>query len=162
MTALRTWLVRRVMGRLRIDDDIVRHLSTFQRLGETFDLESPGEMLPIGARTISWAYTAPFVPAFVSSSIVGLHRSGATMRSKPPARNSDATDHHSANDGSCAPCPTSSCSKFAARPFHPLSSQRFTVCGHAPVDPTVAHTPKQFMCRSRRATGTQFAVMWCM
>src|SRR5437763_5129660 len=52
MSAVRTWLVRRVMGRLRIDDDIVRHLSTFQRLGETFDLESPGEMLPIGARTI--------------------------------------------------------------------------------------------------------------
>ena len=40
------------MGRLRIDDDIVRHLSTFQRLGEKFDLESPGELLPIGARTV--------------------------------------------------------------------------------------------------------------
>ncbi|HEV3226519.1 MAG TPA: hypothetical protein VGZ52_06785, partial [Acidimicrobiales bacterium] len=52
MSRLRTWAVRRVMGRLRIDDDIVRHLSTFQRLGETFDLESPGEMLPIGARTV--------------------------------------------------------------------------------------------------------------
>lgn len=40
------------MGRLRIDDDIVRHLSTFQRLGETLELESPGELLPIGARTV--------------------------------------------------------------------------------------------------------------
>jgi hypothetical protein len=40
------------MGRLRIDDDIVRHLSTFQRLGETLEIESPGEMLPIGARTV--------------------------------------------------------------------------------------------------------------
>src|ERR1043166_3675884 len=40
------------MGRLRIDDDIVRHLSTFQRLGERLDLESPGELLPIGARTV--------------------------------------------------------------------------------------------------------------
>jgi hypothetical protein len=40
------------MGRMRIDDDIVRHLSTFQRLGEKLDLESPGELLPIGARTV--------------------------------------------------------------------------------------------------------------
>jgi hypothetical protein len=40
------------MGRLRIDDDIVRHLSTFQRLGETVEVESPGELLPIGARTV--------------------------------------------------------------------------------------------------------------
>jgi hypothetical protein len=40
------------MGRMRIDDDIVRHLSTFQRLGETFEVESPGELLPIGARTV--------------------------------------------------------------------------------------------------------------
>jgi hypothetical protein len=40
------------MGRLRIDDDIVRHLSTFQRLGETFEVQSPGELLPIGARTV--------------------------------------------------------------------------------------------------------------
>jgi hypothetical protein len=52
MSGLKNWAARRVMGRLRIDDDIVRHLSTFQRLGETFDLESPGEMLPIGARTV--------------------------------------------------------------------------------------------------------------
>jgi hypothetical protein len=99
------------------------------------------------------------VPDFVSSSIVGFHRSGATIRSKPPERSSDATDHHSASDGSWAPCPTSSCSKFAASPFHPLSSHMFTTCGHAPVEPTVAHTPKQLMCRSRRATGHQFAVM---
>ena len=52
MTQFRTWVARRLMGRLRIDDDIVRHLSTFQRLGETLEIESPGEMLPIGARTI--------------------------------------------------------------------------------------------------------------
>jgi hypothetical protein len=52
MSRLKSWAARRVMGRLRIDDDIVRHLSTFQRLGETFDLESPGELLPIGARTV--------------------------------------------------------------------------------------------------------------
>jgi hypothetical protein len=40
------------MGRLRITDDIVRHLSTFQRLGETLEVQSPGELLPIGARTV--------------------------------------------------------------------------------------------------------------
>ena len=39
--ALRTWLLRRVMGRLRITDDIVRHLSTFQRLGEDAEVEVP-------------------------------------------------------------------------------------------------------------------------
>ena len=52
MSKFRSWVARRVMGRLRIDDDIVRHLSTFQRLGETLEIESPGEMLPIGARTV--------------------------------------------------------------------------------------------------------------
>ncbi|MGH9137521.1 MAG: hypothetical protein ACRD0G_10800 [Acidimicrobiales bacterium] len=50
--SLRTWLVRRAMGRLRIDEDIVRHLSTFQRLGETLEVQSPGDMLPVGARTV--------------------------------------------------------------------------------------------------------------
>ena len=49
---LRAWLLRRVMGRLRITDDIVRHLSTFQRLGETLEVQMPGELLPVGARTV--------------------------------------------------------------------------------------------------------------
>lgn len=40
------------MGRLRISDDIVRHLSTFQRLGETVEVQLPGELLPVGARTV--------------------------------------------------------------------------------------------------------------
>ena len=35
-------VLRRLMGRLRITDDIVRHLSTFQRLGETVEVELPG------------------------------------------------------------------------------------------------------------------------
>ncbi|MDP8987404.1 MAG: hypothetical protein M3N11_03550, partial [Actinomycetota bacterium] len=52
MTALRTWALRRAMGRLRITDDIVRHLSTFQRLGETLEVQLPGELLPVGARTV--------------------------------------------------------------------------------------------------------------
>ena len=49
---MRTWLLRRAMGRLRITDDIVRYLSTFQRLGETVEVQMPGELLPVGARTV--------------------------------------------------------------------------------------------------------------
>ena len=49
---LRTWALRRVAGRLRITDDIVRYLSTFQRLGETVEVQMPGELLPVGARTV--------------------------------------------------------------------------------------------------------------
>ena len=50
--AMRAWLLRRAMGRLRITDDILRHVSTFQRLGETIEVQVPGELLPIGARTV--------------------------------------------------------------------------------------------------------------
>ena len=46
------WALRRAMGRLRITDDVVRHLSTFQRLGETVEVELPRELLPVGARTV--------------------------------------------------------------------------------------------------------------
>ena len=53
--SVRGWLLRRAMGRLRITDDIVRHLTTFQRLGEHFEVEPPGEMLPVGARTLARA-----------------------------------------------------------------------------------------------------------
>src|SRR5438094_6471783 len=49
---IRTWMLRRAMGRLRITDDIVRYLSTFQRLGETVEVQLPGELLPVGARTV--------------------------------------------------------------------------------------------------------------
>ena len=49
---VRTWILRRAMGRFRITDDIVRHLSTFQRLGETVEVQLPGELLPVGARTV--------------------------------------------------------------------------------------------------------------
>ena len=45
-------MARRLMGRLRITDDIVRHLSTFQRLGERIEVELPSELLPVGARTV--------------------------------------------------------------------------------------------------------------
>lgn len=50
--SLKTWALRRVMGRLRITDDTVRHLTTFQRLGETVEVEMPAELLPVGARTV--------------------------------------------------------------------------------------------------------------
>src|SRR5438552_6885134 len=44
-------MLRRLMGRLRITDDVVRYLSTFQRLGETVEVQLPGELIPVGART---------------------------------------------------------------------------------------------------------------
>jgi hypothetical protein len=44
-------MVRRLIGQLRIGDDVVRHLSTFQRLGERIEVQLPSEMLPVGART---------------------------------------------------------------------------------------------------------------
>src|SRR5260370_32610155 len=50
--SLRAWALRRLMGRLRITDDIVRYLSTFQRLGETVEVQLPTEVVPVGARTV--------------------------------------------------------------------------------------------------------------
>jgi hypothetical protein len=50
--SVKTWALRRAMGRLRISDDTVRHLTTFQRLGETVEVEMPTELLPVGARTV--------------------------------------------------------------------------------------------------------------
>jgi hypothetical protein len=50
--ALRAWFLRRLMGRFHLTDDIVRHLSTFQRLGENVEVELPTEQIPIGARTV--------------------------------------------------------------------------------------------------------------
>ncbi|MDP9442805.1 MAG: capsular biosynthesis protein, partial [Actinomycetota bacterium] len=49
---VKSWALRRAMGRLRITDDIVRYLTTFQRLGETVEVELPSELLPVGARTV--------------------------------------------------------------------------------------------------------------
>jgi hypothetical protein len=50
--SFKSWALRRAMGRLRITDDTVRHLTTFQRLGETVEVEMPAELLPVGARTV--------------------------------------------------------------------------------------------------------------
>ncbi|HET6950924.1 MAG TPA: hypothetical protein VFI47_11140, partial [Acidimicrobiales bacterium] len=48
----RAFVLRRLMGRLQLTDDVVRHLTTFQRLGETVEVELPRELLPVGARTV--------------------------------------------------------------------------------------------------------------
>jgi hypothetical protein len=50
--SIRRWMLRRLMGRLRITDDTIRHLSTFQRLGEDAELEVPSELVPVGAHTV--------------------------------------------------------------------------------------------------------------
>lgn len=50
--SVRTWMLRRLMGRMRISDDVIRHLSTFQRLGEQVEVELPTELMPVGARTV--------------------------------------------------------------------------------------------------------------
>ncbi len=48
----RSALLKRLARRFHIGDDVLRHLSTFQRLGEKLEVEPPKEMLPVGARTI--------------------------------------------------------------------------------------------------------------
>jgi len=50
--SVRAFVLRRLMGRLQLTDDVVRHLTTFQRLGETVEIEVPGELVPVGARTV--------------------------------------------------------------------------------------------------------------
>ena len=50
--SVRGWIARRLMGRLRITDDIIKYLSTFQRLGEKIEVELPNELVPVGARTV--------------------------------------------------------------------------------------------------------------
>ena len=53
VTSMRSWVLRRAMGRLRITDDTVRHLSTFQRLGEEdADVDVPADLVPVGAQTL--------------------------------------------------------------------------------------------------------------
>jgi hypothetical protein len=48
----RAFLLRRLLARFRIGDDVVRHLSTFQRLGERLESRPPHEMIPVGLRTV--------------------------------------------------------------------------------------------------------------
>jgi hypothetical protein len=52
MVDWRASILKRLARRFHIGDDVLRHLSTFQRLGERFEVEPPSEMLPVGARTV--------------------------------------------------------------------------------------------------------------
>ncbi|HEX2052671.1 MAG TPA: hypothetical protein VHJ78_02955 [Actinomycetota bacterium] len=49
----RSFVLRRVLARFRVRNDIVRHLTTFQRLGERLEATPPaGESIPVGMRTV--------------------------------------------------------------------------------------------------------------
>lgn len=48
----RSWILRHLARRLPLGKDALRHLSTFQRLGEHLETAPPNEMLPVGARTV--------------------------------------------------------------------------------------------------------------
>jgi len=52
MRGWRSFVVRRILARFRVGPDILRHLSTFQRLGESLEATPPGEMVPVGVRTV--------------------------------------------------------------------------------------------------------------
>jgi hypothetical protein len=69
------------------------------------------------------------------------HGAATTIRSSPPLRNSAAFAHQRSSAGSCAPRPTASIANDAASADQLSYSHRFTVFGHAPVDPISAHTP---------------------
>lgn len=45
-------VLRSLLGRLHVSEDILRHLSTFQRLGAALETSPPAETLPVGARTM--------------------------------------------------------------------------------------------------------------
>ncbi|HEX9889233.1 MAG TPA: hypothetical protein VGA69_07120, partial [Nitriliruptorales bacterium] len=62
MANARNWLLRHLARRLHIGEDILRHLSTFQRLGEAFEIEAPQELLPVGARTVVRALRSRAAP----------------------------------------------------------------------------------------------------
>jgi hypothetical protein len=94
----------------------------------------------------------------VSSSIVGLHRSGATIRSKPAERSSTRpTTTRPATDP--AHRARRARARSSRRALPSVELPHVHDCGHAPVDRRWPTPRKQLMCRSRRATGHQFAVM---
>lgn len=55
-------LLRRPARRFPIGDDILRHMSAFQRLGQRFEIEAPAEMLPVRARTVARALRTRTAP----------------------------------------------------------------------------------------------------
>ena len=62
MARIRSWLLRHLARRFHIGEDILEHLSTFQRLGEHLEVEAPSEMLPVGARTLVRALRSRAAP----------------------------------------------------------------------------------------------------
>jgi hypothetical protein len=50
--SVRSWVLHRATGRLRISGDVIRHLSAVSRLGERVEVEAPAELPPVGARTV--------------------------------------------------------------------------------------------------------------
>ena len=48
----RAWLLRRLLRRLHVPDDAVRHLTTLRHLGQPPELAVPREMMPVASRTL--------------------------------------------------------------------------------------------------------------
>lgn len=80
----RSYLVRRVLARFHIGEDILRHLSTFQRLGERLEATPPGEMAPVGVRTLLRAIRTRLRPKFARG---GFGHSGWNCSWEIPHRN---------------------------------------------------------------------------
>ena len=75
------FVLRQAMGRFRITDDIVRYLSTFQRLGETVEVAAAGRA---AARSAPAPCSAPSAPGpRPSSASTGCGRTGSTASSIP-------------------------------------------------------------------------------
>lgn len=62
MVDWRAGLLRRLARRFHIGEDVLRHLSTFQRFGERFEIKAPTEMVPVGARTVARALRTRAAP----------------------------------------------------------------------------------------------------
>ncbi|GIG76473.1 hypothetical protein HC028_26040 [Planosporangium flavigriseum] len=55
-------MLRRLARRFHIGEDVLRHLTTFQRFGERFEIRAPTEMIPVGARTLARAIRTRAAP----------------------------------------------------------------------------------------------------
>jgi hypothetical protein len=62
MVDWRAAVLRRLARRFHVGEDILRHLSTFQRFGERFEVRAPTEMIPVGARTLARAIRTRAAP----------------------------------------------------------------------------------------------------
>jgi hypothetical protein len=62
MVDWRAAVLRRLARRFHIGEDVLRHLSTFQRFGERFEIRAPTEMIPVGARTLARAIRTRAAP----------------------------------------------------------------------------------------------------